>query len=294
MAESRALIESPMTETGSASTLSSPLLSVQTPAPLLNSSVVLDVEGAEAESGSNSSLASDGKEAPQEQKASSGYKPYLKILLDLTEVGAEAALWQVVADAFDDGNNVNTNSSYFNAYPVAKYLLRATLVGSIQGLTTATYSFLQGKGLLKSLQFGACSFMAGFVWQPLADVFPLNTSESGIREVIANNAIVGFGTAATLVVSKKVLCLKPDEMPVFATSMGAVGFADAYTMPAPEPKGVRGSLGSALYTAAATAVGTGLEYAASLLPRIGWFSSRNNRTTSPVSTPSPESKTPKI
>jgi len=187
-----------------------------------------------------------------------------RIAADYAEVGLEAAFWQMVADWIDNYYDVHPDDSYFNHYSPSAYLLRATCVGTIQGLTTAVYSFAVDRDFKKSLKLGSCSFAAGFVWQPLADIVPLNNKYSTLGDVAANNFIVGVGTGLTIAVVKKALSMKPDEMPIFTSSAGAMGFSDAYPVPAPEPKGVRGALGAALGTALGTGVGN-------LVSKLGMF-----------------------
>lgn len=185
-------------------------------------------------------------------------KNALKIGADYIEIGLEAAFWQMIADQIDNYYNVHPDDSYFNHYSPTAYLLRATCVGSIQGLTTAGYSLIVDQDLMQALKKGTASFAAGFIWQPLADLAPLNNPNSTTSQIMINNLIVGTGTGITLCLAKNVLHMPKEDMPVFTSAMGAVGFSDAYPVPTPEPKGVRGALGAALGTILGTAAGNAL------------------------------------
>lgn len=210
-----------------------------------------------------------------ESKQPSDCKIYLKIAVDHLEVALEAAFWQMVADWVDDYYDIHPTGSYYNDYSPSAYLLRATFVGVIQGLTAAAYTFVQDRDLKKSCKFGLCSFAVGFVWQPLADVIPLNTTDSGAKDIITNNVIVGVGTAATLLVAKKALSMKSEEMPVLTATMGAIGFSDAYPVPVPEPKGIRGALGALICTAVGAGVGN-------ILSVLGLFCSQKMKVSKPI------------
>lgn len=229
-----------------------------------------------------SDLSEDNETKPSSSVNLTCLLKFTRIAADYIEAGIEALFWQITADAIDNYANVHPDDSYWNHYSVLGYFARCLGVGAAQGITKGAYTFILKSDLIKAFQdlnfskafngtvcsdtfkIGLCSMLSGIIWQPSADIFPLNKADTSYQQICFNTTLVGFITGGMVYSVNKLLSIKHEDMPAFICAMAAIGFSLAYPMPAPEPPGERQGLGAFSLTIAGTVVGD-------LLSRFGMF-----------------------